>query len=146
MPDQFGNALVPPAGTDTLLAGSPDDSAAQAYYAELAPYLGVVIGEGERLAELGQSRSRDILELSVRMDRFREASSALLAFLDGQPPPAALQSLVADLRSQLWAADVAIEASISAIRGFNWDALGGAVEDFDRAVAEIARIGSRKIE
>jgi hypothetical protein len=109
-------------------------------------YLSIVTGEGDRLAELGRSRSRNVLELGVRMDRFREASTQLLAFISNNPPPPALGSLIAELSAALAAAETAIQASIIAIRGFNWDTLGTSVDEFARSIEAIEALRGRDVD
>lgn len=43
----------------------------------IADLLELVIAEGTALADLGMSRSKNALQTSIRMERFREASPAL---------------------------------------------------------------------
>ena len=140
--DHIGELVAPPASSGVVPDTTPVNSSEQQYRAGMDPYLAVVIGEGERLAELGQARSRNVLELGVRMDRFREASDELQAYVQQHPPPASLESTVGDLLTQLAAAETAIQASISAIRAFDWDSLGTSVADFSRAVDAIELIGT----
>jgi hypothetical protein len=135
--DQIGELVAPPATSGSDRDASPEAPAEQAYLNGLDPYLTVVIGEGKRLAELGQARSRNLLELGVRMDRFRVASADLESYIAAHAPPAGLQPMIDDLLSQLAIAESAIQASIAAIQGFDWDSLGMSVDEFSHAVHAI---------
>lgn len=137
MPDAIGRLVAPPAPVGDAQVVVAGDSETQRYLAELRPHLDVVIGEGNRLVDLGAERSRDLLELSVRMDRFRQASADLRSFVAANRPPPGLESTLDDLATHLETADVAIDDSISAIRGFNWNALAVAVERFSLTVQAI---------
>ena len=94
MNEQVGELVVPPATSGATSNASPETPAEQEYLQGLEPYLSVVIGEGKRLAELDQARSRNVLELGVRMDRFREASADLQAYVGTHEPPASLAPMV----------------------------------------------------
>ena len=143
MPDRVGNVIAPPATFVATEDVSTNASATSSYVDRLNSYLGVVIGEGRRLSALGQARSRNVLELSVRMDRFREASAELKAYMSSHAPPADLESEINDLLIQLENAESAIQASITAVQGFDWEALGGSVDDFSRAVEAIEALSLR---
>jgi len=125
---------------------SSAENVEQHYLSELNPLLAIVVGEGNRLAELGMSRSRNILELSVRMDRFRGASANLLAHFEAHPAPAGLESFVTGLRTHLAAAEDAIESSIGAIQSFDWDALAVAVSTFSDAVEAIESLSDQYVQ
>jgi hypothetical protein len=135
--DQIGELVAPPATSGSTRDASPEAPAEETYLNGLDPYLTVVIGEGKRLAELGQARSRNLLVLGVRMDRFREASADLQFYISVHAPPAGLQPMIDELVVQLAIAESAIQASIAAIQGFDWDSLGTSVDEFSRAVHAI---------
>ena len=146
VPGQIAETIAPPVSRGPLLVESTASISEQTYLAHLGQYLDVVTGEGNRLAELGRARSRNVLELGVRMDQFRDASARLVAYIDSNPPPSTLTSLISQLIDDLTDADTAIDASILAIRGFDWDALGMSVDDFARAVEAIERLASQGVE
>jgi hypothetical protein len=139
-PEEIGNRVAPPA---TVLSGigagnlSPDG---QAYADGLRPFVDVLVGEGLALAKLGQERSRNIVELSVRMDRYRTAAHDIEQYIQEHSTPTALAGYVTELRQRIDESLAAIDASITAIRAFDWDALGRTVEDFSKAVDSIARL------
>jgi hypothetical protein len=146
VPGQIAETIAPPVNGGSPRDASTAGTVEQKYLADLSPYLSVVTGEGNRLAELGQARSRNVLELGVRMDRFREASADLVSYIVSNPPPATLASLIDQLMAELSAAETAIQASITAIREFDWDALGISVDAFARAVEAIERLTGQGIK
>ena len=144
-PDEIGNRVAPPVtvvsvvGSGTL---SPDE---QAYADGLRPYLDVLVGEGRALEKLGQERSRNIVELSLRMDRYRTAAHDIEQYIQGRSTPPRLAGLVTELRQRIDQSLAAIDASVAAIRRFDWNALGQTVDDFSLAVDDIARLAGTPV-
>lgn len=146
MPGHIADVIAPPASDGVTQGADSANAPAREYFLELDRYLSIVTGEGDRLAELGRARSRNVVELGVRMDRFREASTQLLAFISTSPPPPALELFVAELTTELAVAETAIQASITAIRGFNWDTLGTSVDAFSRSIEAIEALRGRGVD
>lgn len=144
-PNEIGNRVAPPKtvvsdiGAGTL---SPEE---QSYADGLRPYLDVIVGEGRALEKLGQTRSRNFVELSVRMDRYRTAAHDIETYIQGRATPAGLAGLVSELRQRIDDSLVAIDASVEAIRRFDWNALGQTVDKFSMAVDDIARLAGTPI-
>lgn len=139
-PDSVENRIVPPATVASEIGNGQLSADEQAYVAGLQPYLAVLVGEGRALERLGQSRSRNIVELSVRMDRYRSAAADIKQYVDEHPTPTRLTSFVGQLQRQIADSLQAIDASIDAIRQFDWEALGGTVDDFSEAIDSIANL------
>jgi hypothetical protein len=144
-PDEIGNRVAPPVtvisgvGSGTL---SPEE---QLYADGLRPYLDVLVGEGRSLEKLGQARSRNIVELSLRMDRYRTAANNIEQYIQGHSTPPGLVGLVTELRQRIDESLAAIDASVAAIRRFDWNALGQTVDDFSLAVDHIARLAGTPV-
>ena len=144
-PGEIGNRVAPPVtvisdiGSGTL---SPDE---QTYANGLRPYLDVLVGEGRALEKLGQERSRNIVELSLRMDRYRTAARDIKQYIEGRAIPSGLAGLVTQLRQRIDDSLAAIDASVAAIQRFDWNALGKTVDDFSLAVDDIARMAGTPV-
>jgi hypothetical protein len=144
-PGEIGNRVAPPVtvisdiGSGTL---SPDE---QTYANGLRPYLDVLVGEGRALEKLGQERSRNIVELSLRMDRYRTAARDIEQYIEGRAIPPGLAGLVTQLRQRIDDSLAAIDASVAAIQRFDWNALGKTVDDFSLAVDDIARMAGTPV-
>lgn len=135
-------ALVPDAPYPVTPTIAPCDSDCERFVASIAPSLSVVVSEGTALAALGKSRSRDVLELTIRMNRFQDSSAEFEQALVDNPVPVSLSPAIAEIRTELSNAQVAIDASIAAIRSIDWDALGAAVDQFDSAIQNVAALSS----
>ena len=132
-------AVAPPA---TFFA-SPElsgDSATNQFVADLLPRLDVLVGEGLALTSLAEQRSRNIVELTIRMDRFRDAMAEIERVLADTPMPAVFDGEIRDLRFQMHQADIAIDGSLAAIRSFDWDSLEIEVGRFGDAIHAIQPI------
>jgi len=144
-PNEIGNRVAPPVtvvsnvGSGTL---SPEE---QSYADGLQPYLDVLVGEGRALEKLGQARSRNIVELSLRMDRYRTAANDIEQYIQGHSTPVGMAGLVTELRQRIDDSLAAIDASVAAIRRFDWNALGQTVDDFSLAVDDIARLAGTPV-
>lgn len=107
------------------------------YLNALQPHLAVLMGEGAALQELGNSRSRNVVELAIRMDRYRAAAANIESFMTSHTPPALSTDFVSDLRFHIAESIIAIDGAIAAFRQFDWDALGVSVADFSTAIDRI---------
>ena len=139
-PGAVENRIAPPATVASDIDSGRLSADERAYVDGLRPYLDVLVGEGRALEHLGQSRSRNIVELSVRMDRYRSAAKDIDRYIQGRPAPTQLAGFVGQLQQQIADSLQAIDASVDAIRHFDWEALGRTVDDFSAAVDSIATL------
>jgi len=144
-PDEIGNRVAPPATVVSDIGAGSLSPEEQSYANGLRPYLDVLVGEGRALEKLGQERSRNIVELSLRMDRYRTAAQDIEQYIQGRATPPGLTRLITELRQRIDDSLSAIDASVAAIRRFDWNALGATVENFSLAVDDIARMAGTPI-
>jgi hypothetical protein len=117
----------------------------RAYLDGLRPYLNILVGEGRALEQLGKTRSRNIVELTVRMDRYRGAAKDIDQYIQNHRAPTGLANFVGQLQEQIADSLQAIDASVDAIRKFDWEALGGTVDAFSVAVDSIATLAGTPV-
>lgn len=129
--------VAPPATTSSFVATESYTPEQKTFLSGLKPTLDVLVGEGIALNNLGTARSRNVVELAVRMDRYRTAAGQIERFLQKTPIPPGFEALVAELREQIGASLAAIDASIEAIRQFDWDELAIQVSAFSSAINQI---------
>jgi hypothetical protein len=139
-PESVENRVAPPATVASAIDSGHLSADEQAYMEGLRPYLDVLVGEGRALEQLGQSRSRNIVELTVRMDRYRGAAKDIDQYIQHHQAPTGLADFVGQLQQQIADSLQAIDASVDAIRHFDWEALGGTVDAFSAAVDSIATL------
>jgi hypothetical protein len=144
-PESVENRVVPPATVASAVGNGQLSPNERAYLDGLQPYLDVLVGEGRALEQLGQSRSRNIVELTVRMDRYRGAANDIDRYIQDHPAPTRLADFVGQLQQQIADSLQAIDASVDAIRHFDWEALGGTVDAFSAAVDSIAALAGTPI-
>lgn len=136
-PERIGDRIAPRA---TIVADpAPGERTPEqiAFLRGLAPHLEVLVGEGNALATLASERSRDILELTVRMERYRAAANDIDQYIRDHPTPPGLEQFVTELQQRIGDSLVAIDAAVAAFRRFDWEALGESVRSFSGAVDEI---------
>ena len=138
-PKRIETAVAPPA-TFFASPDSGDVDGGNAFIDELLPKLDVLVGEGSALQSLGQARSRNILELTVRMQRFRDALADIDRFLTVTSVPTRFEARMSELQVQMANANNAIDGSVSAIKTFDWDYLGVQVDLFGLAIDSIRPI------
>jgi hypothetical protein len=144
-PDEIGNRVAPPVtvvsdiGAGTL---SPEE---QSYADGLRPHLDVLVGEGRTLENLGKARSRNIVELSLRMDRYRTAARDIKQYIQVHSTPPGMAGFITELSQRIDESLAAIDASVEAIRRFDWNALGQTVDNFSLAVDDIARLAGTPV-
>jgi hypothetical protein len=142
-PTRVQEALVPPATVPALQPDAACTGDCAAFVDALRTPLQALVAEGGALAELGQARSRNVLELTIRMDRFRDAASQVRGVISGTSVPPAFQADVRALSDWIVQAESAIDDSLAAIRGFDWDDLGRSVDAFAGAVDQLKLISAR---
>ena len=132
----------------TIISGHESDAYTadeQAYLDGLKPYLDILIGEGRELQTMGNNRSRNIIELSLRMDRYRAAANNINQYVADIPMPSRLSEYVTEMQREIAASVKAIDASVDAFRHFDWDALGESVSAFSEAIDRIASLAGTPV-
>jgi hypothetical protein len=144
-PGQIENKIAPRTTIVSELDDAPRTVAEQSYLDGLKPYLGILIGEGRELQSLGNARSRNVIELSLRMDRYRAAAADISQYVRDNPAPPQLAQYVTELQHEIEESMSAIDSSIDAFRRFDWDALGDGVDAFSSAIDRIAGLAGTPI-
>lgn len=117
----------------------------QVYLQGMSPYLDVLIGEGRVLQRLGNARSRNIIELSLRMERYRTAAADISQYITDTPTPPRLAQYVTELQNEVEASLRAIDESIHAFRRLDWDALGQSVGAFSATIDAIVNLSGTPV-
>jgi hypothetical protein len=130
-------AIVPDAPYPGTPTGVPCDEECGAFLAAIAPSLRELVAEGSALATLGTSRSRDVLELTVRMNRFQSSADEFAFAIENHPVPASMIDTISAIDETIDRAQASIDESIAALRSFDWDALGLAVDEFDAEIQHL---------
>lgn len=141
-PARLEDAIAPQAHWSPEAPGLNCDDACAAFTVLVAPSLRTLVSEGNALAELGRSRSRNVIELTIRMDRFRAATDQFSAILESQDVPSALTDEIDSIVRTIDSATAAMDASIAAIRAFDWDALAIQVDQFGSAMDALSSVAA----
>lgn len=131
------DAIAPPA---TVFIATPETRTAeeQRYLDAILPLAERLIGEGRSLAELGQSRSRNILELRTRTERFRAAADEVTRIEGSIGVPARMRPFSTSLNDGMASALVAIDDAEDAVLRFDWDRVQVGVSAFAASIEVIA--------
>lgn len=131
------DAIAPPA---TVSIATPEARTAeeQRFLDAILPLAERLIGEGRSLAELGESRSRNILELRTRSERFRAAAEDVVRVEGTIGVPVRMQPFSTALNEGVASALVSIEEAEDAVFRFDWDRVQVAVSTFAASIDVIA--------
>jgi hypothetical protein len=144
-PYAIENRVAPRATIVSELGTDSHSSEVQLFLDGLTPYLDVLVGEGRALQTLGNARSRNIVELSLRMDRYRTAANDINQYVRDNSTPPGLTSFVSELQQRIDESLSAIDTSIAAVRQLDWQALGASVSAFSDSVDRIARLAATPV-
>jgi hypothetical protein len=144
-PSAIENQVAPRATIVSELGTDSHSSDEQLFLDGLTPYLDILVGEGRALQTLGNARSRNIVELSLRMDRYRTAANDINQYVRDNSTPPRLTSFVSELQQRIDESLSAIDASIAAVRQFDWQALAASVSAFSDSVDRIARLAATPV-
>jgi len=130
-------AIAPPA---TVSIATPESRTAeeQQYLGAILPLAERLIGEGRSLVELGESRSRNILELRTRTERFRDAADEVVRVEDTIGVPVRMQPFSTSLSEGVASALVSIGEAEDAVLRFDWDRVEVEVATFAASINVIA--------
>ena len=131
------DVIAPPA---TVSIATPEARTAeeQRYLDAILPLAERLIGEGRSLAELGESRSRNILELRTRSERFRDAADEVVRVEETIGVPIRMQPFSTALNEGLTSAVLAIGDAEDAVLRFDWDRVQVAVTAFAVSIDVVA--------
>ena len=135
--DRLKEAVAPPA-TFSIATPEPRTAEEQQYLDAILPLTERLIGEGRLLSELGAARSRNIIELRTRAERFRDAADAVVQTEFVLGVPLRLEPFSASLNRGITSALAAIAEAEGAVVRFDWDQVGVAVSTFTTAIDVIA--------
>ena len=135
--DRLKDAVAPPA-TFVLATPEPRTAEEQRYLDAVLPPTERLVGEGRLLSALGAERSRNLLELRTRAERFRTTADEVVQLERSQGVPSQLEPFSAALNSGIVSALVAIDDAQAAVLRFDWDQVEAAVSAFTTAVDSIA--------
>jgi hypothetical protein len=132
--------VAPPADTGASVPAAvtltPEE---QAFYDYVGPRLSHLAAEADALAGLGQERSRNLIELQVRSDRVSRISDEIASYVTNVPIPARFAGAMAEYDSGVAALRTGMEDARTAFFGFDWEALGAALDRFTVGADRIAR-------
>ncbi len=125
------NVLVPPAA-ESRPTGTPWSLSAteRAFYDSVAPPMRGAAAESERLAQLGESHSRNVLELQTRSNRLTSDLAAIDAVLKVTPVPDRFADAAGLYRQAATALTATMSEARKAFEAFDFAALARAVEGF----------------
>lgn len=132
----LASVLVPNAWPEEVRPGAPVvapaalPTAEAAYYEALAPRLDRAALDADALVEIGNRRSRNLLEIRAAQDRMDESLDALDLLLAKRPPPPRFASSVGAYRHGSTSVREAMTEAQAAFLRFDWDRVAAA---YDRA-------------
>ena len=131
------DAIAPPA---TVSIATPESRTAeeQRYLDAILPLAERLIGEGRSLAELGESRSRNILELRARSERFRDAAEQVIRIESAIGVPVRMRPFSVSLNEGIASALIAIDEAEDAVLRFDWERVQAEVSTFAASIEVIA--------
>lgn len=129
--DDATDRIVPPAA-ETIPEPTAIILTAQEreFYDYVSPRLRAIAAESFVLAELGQQRSRNLIELQVRSDRVSATSAEIDTFVTNVTVPARFAQAMAEYDAGVTAIRTGMDEAKAAFFSFNWDALGPALDQF----------------
>ena len=130
--------IVAPPATFVLDTPEPRTVEEKRYLDAVLPSIEQLIAEGQRLSELGAARSRNLLELRTRTERFRTAADEVMRLERSEGIPIGLATFSMTLNLGIASALVAIDDAEAAVLRFDWEQVETAVSAFTAAVDVIA--------
>lgn len=102
------------------------------FYRFVGPRLGVLSAESAKLAELGEARTRDLLELQVRANRIDDVSRQIDGYVATRAVPPRFQPVIDRYDAAITDARQGIDATEAAFRRFDWDGVAAGLAVFER--------------
>ena len=132
------NPIVAPPATFVLDTPEPRTVEEQRYLVAVLPLTERLIAEGQLLSELGAARSRNLLELRTRAERFRTTAEEVMRLERVGGIPSRLKSFSVSLNLGIASALAAIDDAEAAVLRFEWEQVEAAVSAFTAAIDVIA--------
>lgn len=123
------------ASLPTAVALTAEDDA---FYRFVGTRLRALTAESSKLVALGESRSRNVVELQARANRIDDISAQIDGYLEATPIPSRFGGVVASYRSGIAAMRSGIAATKSAFLRFDWDGVAAGLKTFETGVAQVA--------
>jgi len=130
--------IVAPPATVPIATPQARTAEEQRYLDAVLPLTERLVGEGRLLSALGEARSRNILELRTRSERFRETADEVIAMESASGVPPRMGAFSTALNDGIASALVSIDDAQSAVFRFDWDQAQLSVSTFGTAVEQIA--------
>lgn len=131
-------AVAPPAPAASPLpqavAMTPEEAA---FYRFVGARLGALTGESVKLQQLGEARSRNLVELRVRADRIDQISGQIDDYLAAGPIPPRFGLAIDRYRAGIDIARAGVAATRTAFTRFDWDGVAAGLDTFERGVGDL---------
>jgi hypothetical protein len=136
--ERIEERLVPlaPAGTPVPAVAAVTDEE-EAFYKFVGARLRAITAESTVLAQLGEERSRNVVELQVRSDRVLELCDQIDDYLAANPVPTRFETAVATYRSGSVTLRTGIDDAKSSILRFDWDGVAAALDRFEEGTNQL---------
>jgi hypothetical protein len=129
--DRVQEALVPPADVALPTGAAPSSTGVDArLYETISRPMRVAAAESTMLAELGEARSRNVIEIRTRTGRLSDALAEIDRALEAEPIPEVYQPVVSKYREAAAAIRATIADAGQAFASFDFPALREAVAGF----------------
>jgi hypothetical protein len=130
-------AIAPaPAGTalPTAAALSPADDA---FYRYVGARMRALSAESAKLVELGEARSRNVMELQIRANRIDQISGQIDDYLATSPVPPRFQPALDRYTAAVAIMRAGIAATKSAFFAFDWDGVAAGLATFEQGTSQL---------
>jgi hypothetical protein len=129
--DRVQDALVPPADVALPTGAAPSlTGEGSRLYETISRPMRVAAAESTLLAELGEARSRNVIEIRTRTERLSDALAEIDRALETEPIPEVYQPVVSEYREAAAAVRATIADAGQAFASFDFPALREAVAGF----------------
>jgi hypothetical protein len=137
--DDITGRIVEPAPTkSTSVAQRMLSADEQAFYSFVSPRLATISAESDRLVQLAEGRSRNLLELQTRGGRIDEGARAIDGYVSDHGVPPRFDEAFTQYRRGIGAIRYGIGEARSGFLNFDWDRVAGAVDEFSEGAADLS--------
>lgn len=136
--DRIVEVAVAPAPAGTALPTAVSLTTGEnAFYRYLGTRLRVLTAEARKLAVLGESRSRNVVELQTRASRIDDISGQIDRYLDATPVPARFVTAVSLYQTGIGVMRTGISETRAAFVRFDWNAVNSGLATFESGVDQV---------
>lgn len=134
-----GNRPLPRMTTVAATSLTPNEAS---FFKAVSPRLTQALLDAAALAEIGERRSRNLLEIRAAQDRMNQSLDDLDALLATRPPPRRFASSLATYRQGATAVRDAMDEAQAGFVRFDWDRVAVAYDLAETGAAQIRRAAS----